>query len=67
MGEQHFSPLDIFGGEPAFQERVARDRKKAQLCQEHDIELIQVRYDEDIGERANQIIDRIRSAAPPLG
>lgn len=67
MGEQHFSPLDFFGGERAFQERVACDRKKAQLCQAHDIELIQVRYDEDIGERANQIIDRIRSAAPPLG
>jgi hypothetical protein len=62
MGEQHFKPLDFFGGEAAFRATLARDNLKIQLCRIHNIELIHVRFDEDIGARAGQIAARCLSA-----
>ena len=55
MGQQHFDPLDFFGGEPAFKLVIERDRKKAELCREYGIELIRVRFDENVGDRAREI------------
>ena len=59
MGQQHFEPLEFFGGEPAFQLVIERDRKKAELSEKHGVELIRVRFDEDVGNRAKEIADRI--------
>jgi hypothetical protein len=59
MGQQHFEPLEYFGGEIAFKLVVERDRKKAGLCSDHGIELIRVRFDEDVGQRALEIAKRI--------
>lgn len=59
MGQQHFEPLEFFGGEPSFQLVIERDRKKAELCKNHSVELILVRFDEDIGSRAKEIAERI--------
>jgi hypothetical protein len=59
MGQQHFEPLEFFGGEPAFNEVTARDRKKAELCRENRVELIRVRFDEDMVTRSREIIDRV--------
>ncbi len=38
---------------------MQRDRKKAEVCNSHGIELIRVRFDEDVGKRARQIAERI--------
>ena len=38
---------------------IERDRKKAELCRNHGVELIRVRFDEDVGIRAKEIADRI--------
>jgi hypothetical protein len=61
MGQQHFEPLEFFGGEKAFQEVVARDRRKAQLCEANGVRLSYVRFDEDIGHRARELVDLITS------
>ena len=61
MGQQHFEPLEFFGGETAFQLVVERDRRKANLCETHAVELIRVRYDEDVGNRARQIAEQIKA------
>lgn len=63
MGRQHFEPLGFFGGEAAFQQLVERDRRKAELCRQHGIELVYVRYDEDLALRSKQTIERILSKA----
>lgn len=62
MGQQHFQPLEFFGGEAAFQLVIERDRKKAELCKNHGVELIRVRFDEDIGIRAKEIAKQIKPA-----
>lgn len=62
MGKQHFEPLDFFGGEAAFQMVIERDRKKAELCKNHGVELIRVRFDEDVGVRAKEIANQIKPA-----
>lgn len=61
MGKQHFEPLEFFGGEEAFRSLVERDRRKAELCRQHRVDLVRVRYDEDVGIRAREIGDRILS------
>jgi hypothetical protein len=60
MGQQHFEPLEFFGGEAAFQMVIERDRKKAELCKNHGVELIRVRFDEDVGIRAKEIAKQIK-------
>ena len=62
MGRQHFEPLEFFGGEAAFQLLVERDRKKAELCKNFGVELIRVRFDENLGSRAKEIAVQISSA-----
>jgi hypothetical protein len=61
MGQQHFEPLEYFGGEAAFQLLLERDQKKAELCKRHGVELIQVRFDQDVGSRAKEIANQISS------
>jgi hypothetical protein len=62
MGRQHFEPLKFFGGDATFRLLVERDRKKEQLCKDHGVELIRVRFDEDVGDRAREIAKQISSA-----
>jgi hypothetical protein len=62
MGQQHFEPLEFFGGETAFELLIERDRRKAEHCKNHGVELIRVRFDEDIGSRAKEIAKQISSA-----
>jgi len=59
MGRQHFEPLDFFGGQTAFEMLVERDRKKAELCRDHGVELIRVRFDEDVGIKTKEIAKSI--------
>jgi hypothetical protein len=63
MGQQHFEPLEFFGGQAAFQQLVERDQKKAELCRLHGLELIRVRFDEDVGARAKEIAQRISGSS----
>jgi hypothetical protein len=63
MGQQHFEPLEFFGGEAAFHLVIERDRRKAELCKNHGVELICVRFDEDVGIRAKEIANQISSKA----
>lgn len=56
MGRQHFEPLDFFGGESAHRELVERDRRKAELCRAHGLELLYVRHDEDLALRAKELV-----------
>ena len=50
QGEQHFKPVDIFGGEQHFVEQQKRDRLKNLLSEKNNIKLIYVNYWEDISE-----------------
>ena len=48
QGEQHYHPVEIFGGESAYKKLIIRDARKAELCKSHNIKLIYWKYDEVI-------------------
>lgn len=55
-GIQHFEPRDYFGGQSAFEEIVKHDSIKTNYCLLNNIQLIRIRYDEDIVEVLNQYL-----------
>ncbi|WP_026451436.1 hypothetical protein [Aequorivita capsosiphonis] len=40
QGAQHYEPIEIFGGQEAFERTVERDIRKKQLCEKHNCVLI---------------------------
>ena len=61
QGEQHYRPIDFFGGETAFEDLVKRDLRKKQLCIDNNVKLIIWKYDETISKltlskKINQIM-----------
>lgn len=60
MGLQHYEPVDLFGGEAAFVQNTERDARKLAKCKAAGVELIYVRYDEDIAMAAKIISKRFR-------
>lgn len=42
QGQQHFEPIEFFGGEEAFKKTVARDKRKKKLCEQNKCQLIYV-------------------------
>lgn len=40
QGEQHFRPIDFFGGEENFSEQIKRDEIKKNLCKAHGITIL---------------------------
>ncbi|MEH7114566.1 hypothetical protein V7124_19700 [Neobacillus niacini] len=51
QGEQHFSPIEIFGGKEAFNKTQARDKEKAMLCKFYNLGIIYFTYQDDITEK----------------
>ncbi|TDX43706.1 hypothetical protein [Orenia marismortui] len=43
-GEQHFEPINHFGGEDSFEQRVRNDKIKNSFCKERGINLIRIPY-----------------------
>lgn len=44
QGEQHFRPVEIFGGEESFKITKENDLKKKQYCKDNNITLIEIPY-----------------------
>lgn len=42
MGEQHFRPIEKFGGKSFFEEQIERDKEKKLLCEEHGIKIVYI-------------------------
>jgi hypothetical protein len=55
QGQQHFEPIEFFGGEDAFRQTVERDERKKRLCDENGIRLIYV----SAGYNLETVIDEI--------
>lgn len=66
QGKQHYLPVDFAnkGQEWAnerFAEQLIWDQRKKQLCEENNLPLFYIRYDEDIEEAVNGIITQINA------
>lgn len=45
-GEQHYKPINAFGGEESFYKQQERDMALRQYCKEHNINLLEISYKE---------------------
>lgn len=50
QGEQHFGPVDLFGGEEAFAAQRERDKRKRRTCARNDCALLEVERGYDLGD-----------------
>lgn len=57
QGKQHLMPIEIFGGEIAFDQNIKRDLRKKQLCMENNCKLYEVFPEDDF----NKTLDFIYS------
>lgn len=48
QGQQHYEPVDIFGGEEALEKNKKMDKRKKLLCQKNEIDIIYFRHDENL-------------------
>ncbi len=46
QGEQHYRPVDFFGGEDAFNNLQLNDSEKEKFCKENNITLIKIKYNQ---------------------
>lgn len=60
QGQQHYKPVDIFGGEESFIKGQERDKLKKQLCKENGLKLIYFKYNEILTEDA--VLSKIKKA-----
>lgn len=50
QGQQHYVPIDLFGGEEQFKERQKLDERKRNLCQNNNVTLIEWKYTKEINQ-----------------
>lgn len=50
QGEQHYRPVEIFGGEKEYNDRVRNDNIKRKFCKDNDIRLLEIPFDKDVNE-----------------
>ena len=48
QGKQHFESIEYFGGEDQFKTRQEHDRRKREYVANHGLNLLEIRYDEDL-------------------
>lgn len=58
-GEQHFRPVEFWGGEVGFAKRQQNDKIKNEFCMANSIRLLRIRYDEDISYVLNNFFETI--------
>lgn len=46
QGEQHYKPIEVFGGEEAFKKQQRNDKIKKEYCQKNNIKLLEIPYTE---------------------
>lgn len=63
QGQQHFRPVELFGGAEAYMKQVERDRLKRELCAQKNMVLIEVYYDEPLSMEL--ILSKIDDAGLP--
>lgn len=49
-GIQHYKPVEHWGGEESLKKQQMRDKRKQQLCDQNDVKLIIIKYDEQLSK-----------------
>ena len=56
-GQQHYIPCERFGGQVQFEQQVQRDKYVENYCKEKGINLVIIKYNEDVNDILNQTIE----------
>ena len=48
QGQQHYEPVEHWGGINALEDLRKRDKRKRSLCQKHGVDLIEIRFDDPL-------------------
>lgn len=56
-GIQHFKPVDYWRGEEGLEERKIKDNIKNSFCEENNIDLYRISYEDNIIEKLKEILD----------
>jgi tetratricopeptide (TPR) repeat protein len=59
MGQQHYAPVDFFGGVNGFNKTIIRDRKKKELCDLNNVKMYYIKYNDDIKKCITEITNQI--------
>ena len=59
-GEQHYKSFEYFGGIEALKIRQKRDKIKNEYCKENTINLIRIKYNDNIENKINKLLNDIR-------
>lgn len=46
-GEQHYFPVEVFGGEERFQLQIQQDELKIEKCKNNQVDLLIIKYDNE--------------------
>lgn len=63
QGQQHFDPVDLFGGDEALAKTQARDSRKRALLSAEGVRLFEWRYDLPV---TSENVDKVLSGSGPL-
>lgn len=58
-GEQHYSPINYFGGKEKFEKQQQNDLIKDEYCKNNNINLCRIRYDQNVENVLNEYISSI--------
>ena len=61
-GQQHFTPISIFGGVEAFNQTIIRDQIKDEYCKKNNINLLRITYNQDIRKEIDKYIESLTTA-----
>ncbi len=56
MGEQHYHSIEYFGGKEGFEATMARDKRKAEICNKAGVNLIYIHFDDDIKKMVERVV-----------
>lgn len=62
QGEQHFKPIELFGGTEGLRRTRERDKRKKRLCQENKVKLVFFKYNENLNQ--DNVERKLRSFLP---
>jgi very-short-patch-repair endonuclease len=58
-GQQHFKVIEIWGGKDGLERRKENDKIKTEYCKQNNIELIRIRYNENINEKMIELCQKL--------
>lgn len=57
QGEQHYRPVEIFGGEKSFLTQQEHDKRKREYAKQNNYDLVEIKYDEDVYKKLQTVLN----------